>query len=219
MYLFQSDSPSLAIILTAKARRYIPDTFVQARGSLKYRQWNVALVGLAFGTWQSVLSVSSVGPRTSVGPRWPVFWDIASCSLVQVDWGLRGAYCLHYQGALMTESEREACGIISSGHHSARELFRSWTRTRQAEIRDVSTESPPRPVSLIVYDHAPDSLYWVEKALSAAKVLACCSVEWWDVYTWRIGQDGKRSWPILRHFSASSRKADGKNKNLSQDSQ
>jgi hypothetical protein len=26
------------------------------------------------------------------------FWDIASCSLVEVDRSFRGAYCLHHQG-------------------------------------------------------------------------------------------------------------------------
>jgi hypothetical protein len=26
------------------------------------------------------------------------FWDIAPCSLVEVDRRFRGAYCLHYQG-------------------------------------------------------------------------------------------------------------------------
>jgi hypothetical protein len=27
-----------------------------------------------------------------------VFWDVAPCSLVDVDWCFRGAYCLHHQG-------------------------------------------------------------------------------------------------------------------------
>jgi hypothetical protein len=27
-----------------------------------------------------------------------VFWDVAPCSLVDIDWHFRGAYCLHHQG-------------------------------------------------------------------------------------------------------------------------
>jgi hypothetical protein len=32
------------------------------------------------------------------------FWDIAPCSLVEVDRHFRGAYCLHHQGDLMIEA-------------------------------------------------------------------------------------------------------------------
>jgi hypothetical protein len=34
-----------------------------------------------------------------------VFWDVALCSLVEIDRRFRSAYCLHYQ-ALMVEAER-----------------------------------------------------------------------------------------------------------------
>jgi hypothetical protein len=30
-----------------------------------------------------------------------VFWDIAPCGHIEVDWHFRGVYCHHYQGALM----------------------------------------------------------------------------------------------------------------------
>jgi hypothetical protein len=32
------------------------------------------------------------------------FWDMAPCRLEEVDEYFRGAYCLHYQGALMMEA-------------------------------------------------------------------------------------------------------------------
>jgi hypothetical protein len=28
-----------------------------------------------------------------------VFWDVAPCSVVEIDRRFRGAYCLHYQGS------------------------------------------------------------------------------------------------------------------------
>jgi hypothetical protein len=35
-----------------------------------------------------------------------VFWDVAPCSLVDIDWCFRGAYCLHHQGdENLTQSE------------------------------------------------------------------------------------------------------------------
>jgi hypothetical protein len=33
--------------------------------------------------------------------KFRVFWDVAPCSHVEVDWLFWGAYCLHHQGALM----------------------------------------------------------------------------------------------------------------------
>jgi hypothetical protein len=33
-----------------------------------------------------------------------VFWDIALCSLVDIDQGFRGPYCLHHQITLMLEA-------------------------------------------------------------------------------------------------------------------
>jgi hypothetical protein len=32
------------------------------------------------------------------------FWDVAPCSLEQIDIRFRGAYCLHHQGALTTNN-------------------------------------------------------------------------------------------------------------------
>jgi hypothetical protein len=34
------------------------------------------------------------------------FWDIAPCSMVEVDRRFRGSYCLHHQGALAMEAVR-----------------------------------------------------------------------------------------------------------------
>jgi hypothetical protein len=38
-----------------------------------------------------------------------VFWDVVSCSHVEVDWCYRGAYCLHF--ALMMEAARTSVNI------------------------------------------------------------------------------------------------------------
>jgi hypothetical protein len=35
---------------------------------------------------------------TAVSMKFRVFWDVAPCSHVEVDWHYRGAYCLHHQG-------------------------------------------------------------------------------------------------------------------------
>jgi hypothetical protein len=31
--------------------------------------------------------------------KFRIFWDVAPCSHVEVDWRFRGAYCLHHQGS------------------------------------------------------------------------------------------------------------------------
>jgi hypothetical protein len=33
--------------------------------------------------------------------KFRVFWDVVTCSHIEVDWCLRGAYCLHYQCLMM----------------------------------------------------------------------------------------------------------------------
>jgi hypothetical protein len=38
---------------------------------------------------------------TMASMKMTAFWDIAPCSLVEVDWCFRGGYYLHRQGGLM----------------------------------------------------------------------------------------------------------------------
>jgi hypothetical protein len=35
---------------------------------------------------------------TGFGSKMTVFWDVAPCSLVEIDRRFTGAYCLHHQG-------------------------------------------------------------------------------------------------------------------------
>jgi hypothetical protein len=56
--------------------------------------------------WRYLRTVTSMLNRTLVrfqvltaaSTKMAVFWDVAPCSLVDVDRCLRGAYCLHLQG-------------------------------------------------------------------------------------------------------------------------
>jgi hypothetical protein len=50
--------------------------------------------------------------------RWLVFWDVASCSLVETDRRSTGAYCLHHQCAASQKTVIFEC-----------ELDRPWDRT------------------------------------------------------------------------------------------
>jgi hypothetical protein len=43
----------------------------------------------------------------AVSMEMTVFWDVALCSIVDVLRRFRGAYCLHYHGALMKEGQQE----------------------------------------------------------------------------------------------------------------
>jgi hypothetical protein len=52
-----------------------------------------------------------------------VFWDVASCGLVEVDQCFRGAYCLHYQGD---------CLLIKTVHTS--ETSVNFYKTTQCNI-------------------------------------------------------------------------------------
>jgi hypothetical protein len=38
-----------------------------------------------------------------------VFWDVATCNLVEIDRRFRDVYCLHYQGAGIAVSTSETC--------------------------------------------------------------------------------------------------------------
>jgi hypothetical protein len=42
-----------------------------------------------------------------------VFWDIAQCSLVEIDWRFRGAYSLYHQGAMIKEAVRTSETLVS----------------------------------------------------------------------------------------------------------
>jgi hypothetical protein len=36
--------------------------------------------------------------KSSIGLKMTVFWDVASCSLIELNRSFRSAYCLHHQG-------------------------------------------------------------------------------------------------------------------------
>jgi hypothetical protein len=40
-----------------------------------------------------------------------VFWDVAPCSPMKVNWCLKGTYCLHLQGRRVSQSMKQAVGI------------------------------------------------------------------------------------------------------------
>jgi hypothetical protein len=44
---------------------------------------------------------------TEANMKMAVFWDVAPCSLVEIDWHFRGAYCLHNQGDAYSEGTSE----------------------------------------------------------------------------------------------------------------
>jgi hypothetical protein len=41
-----------------------------------------------------------------------VFWDVAPCSLVEIDQYFRGAYCLHHQGTHAGATSQETVTFI-----------------------------------------------------------------------------------------------------------
>jgi hypothetical protein len=57
-----------------------------------------------------------------------VFWDVAPCSLVEIDRRFTGAYCLHYEGdeavstseTLINFYETTRCNIPEDSHHHTR---------------------------------------------------------------------------------------------------
>jgi hypothetical protein len=52
---------------------------------------------------------------TAASMKLRVFWDVAPCSLIEVDWRFRGAYCLHHQGDKQALSETIAGYIAVDG--------------------------------------------------------------------------------------------------------
>jgi hypothetical protein len=46
---------------------------------------------------------------TLASMKMAVFWDVATCNLVEIDRRFRDAYCLHYQGAGIAVSTSETC--------------------------------------------------------------------------------------------------------------
>jgi hypothetical protein len=60
-----------------------------------------------FGDTETSLG-HDISGSTAMNMKTAVFWDAASCSLVDTDQPFRGAYCLHYQG--------QGCNIPEDSH-------------------------------------------------------------------------------------------------------
>jgi chloride channel 2 len=54
--------------------------------------------GNSSATHRPVVKAVRLQVLMAVSMKVIVFWDVAPCSLTEVDWRFRGAYCLHHQG-------------------------------------------------------------------------------------------------------------------------
>jgi hypothetical protein len=81
-----------------------------------------------------------------------VFWDVAPCSLVQINQHFRGAYCLHHQG----DKGRSISETLVNFYHTTRRNTSEDRHLQETHLHHVQTGSGACPTSRSIRMKRPE---------------------------------------------------------------